>query len=127
MKARSTAPRKTSISSSNGCSRDPPDAHPHEGVSPGERDPRRGGGRGPDRQDVPRGQVQDRGGSVLRGRRRERGTLRRGAPAGDDWKLRRPRNDRGRLGESAQKSDEADPEPEADQETPSTHTAPREV
>src|SRR2546427_13202274 len=40
-KARSTAPRKTSISSSNGYSRDPADAHPHEGVSPGDRDPPR--------------------------------------------------------------------------------------
>ncbi len=32
-----------------------------------------------------------------------------------------------RLGETAQQSDEADSDPEADQETPSAHPAPREV
>src|SRR5947208_12870852 len=35
--------------------------------------------------------------------------------------------DQDRLGESAHEADEADPDPEADQETPSAHPAPREV
>src|SRR5437899_498830 len=36
-KARFIAPRKTNISSSNGCNRDPADAHPNERIVPGER------------------------------------------------------------------------------------------
>src|SRR5439155_17239671 len=94
-KARSIAPRKTNISSSNGCSRDPADAHPDEGLSPGERDSRRRGRRGPDRQDVPRREVQDRSGQVLRGRRRLGGGFRFPSPARDDRELRREADHRG--------------------------------
>src|SRR5207245_10934867 len=94
-KARFTAPRKTNISSSNACERDPADAHPDEGLSPGERDSRRRSRRGADRQNVPRREVQDRGGQVLRGGHRLGGCFRLQSPARDDRELCREADHRG--------------------------------
>src|SRR5207245_10678763 len=88
-------PTKPNINTTNGSDRDPAKAHPYEGVPPRERDPRRRGGRGPDRQNVPRREVQDRGGQVLRGRRRLGGGFRFPSPARDDWELRREADHRG--------------------------------